>query len=140
MKADHHPGDEAVQVNILVSETCIGATYPTPAFSALVTQRMTQEAHTHLGEGYTMQGTVQASVTQVTQRGNEIVLQVSCVAMWGYSFPQQQQVQIKQQVAGKSKAQAIAILLHTPGVQTVSLESASVPTDVNHIHLVLVAM
>lgn len=141
VQPDHRVGEEAAQVTITVSETCTAMTYQTQALHALVTRILTQQALAHLGDGYTMQGMVQASVNQVTQggKGQEIV-HVTCAATWGYQFSHQQQVQIKAQIAGKRKDTAIHTLLHTPGVQSVSIESESLPTDVSHIHLVFVVM
>ncbi len=140
VKPDHQPGEEAAQVTILVSETCIGMTYHTQAFHTLVTQIITQQAHNQLGDGYTMQGAVQASINNVSQKGLAATLQTPIAAMWGYRFTQQQQAQIKAKINGKSKAQAITSLLHIPGVQSVSIGSESIPNNVNRIHLVFLVM
>ncbi len=54
-------------------------------------------------------------------------------------FSQAKQQQIKLTIRGKSKEEATALLLHTPGVQTVSLSvknGTTIPTDVEQIHLV----
>jgi hypothetical protein len=137
---DHLPGEEATQVRITVSETCSGTAYQTQAFHTQVTQMITQQAHQQLGDGYTLQGAVQATITRVSRQGQQITLQTTIAAPWGYQFTGGQQAQIKAQIAGKDKAQALQLLLHTPGVQTVSIDHASVPTDQGHIHLVFLAM
>lgn len=140
VKPDHQIGEEAVQVTILVSETCTGLTYRTEAWHTLATQIIAQQAHNQLGDRYTMQGEVQASINRVSQKEVAVTLQTTIAATWGYQFTQMQQTQIKAQIAGKSKSQALHTLLHIPGIQTVSIESASLPTDVNRIHLVFLAM
>jgi ABC-type proline/glycine betaine transport system ATPase subunit len=58
-----------------------------------------------------------------------------------YRFSQAQQQQLKLSIRGKSKSEANALLLRTPGVQTVSLSIKNgtiIPTDVQQIHLVFV--
>ena len=133
---DHQPGAEAAQVTILVSETCTGMTYQTQALHTLVTQIITQQASKQLGDRYTLQGAVQASINSVSRKGHEETLQTTIAATWGYQFTQERQVQIKAQIAGKQKDAALQTLLHMPGVQTVSIDSKRIPTNVSHIHIV----
>jgi len=45
---------------------------------------------------------------------------------------------MKLAIRGKSKEEALALLLHTPGVQTVSISTKNgnaLPTDIQRIHL-----
>ncbi len=142
---DHQPGDEAAQVNITVTETCTGMAYNTQAYQRLMTQIESQVARQQLGEGYSLIGATQSTITQVIPKDHgKSELQVKIAASWWYQFTQEQQAHIKALLAGKGKAQAIKTLLHLPGVQSVSLsitnERTTLPTDSTHIHLMFLIM
>ena len=136
---DHHPGEEATQVQVTISETCTGATYNTQAYQKLVTQYVTQEASRQLGEGYTLTGSIQSSILQATPKDHgTIMLQVKSTGSYVYQFTQEQQQNIKAIIAGKSKDQATSTLLHVPGVQSVSFSLShdeQLPADAGRIHL-----
>ncbi len=141
--ADHQPGEEAVQVSITVDETCTSSVYNTQAFIALTTQLATQDTMKRLGTGYTTTG-VQTSITQATPKEHgSRELEVKSVGLWTYQFGEAQQQAIKAMIAGKSQAQAKAILLHLTGVQSVSVSltnGTTLPTDVERIHLLLLQL
>ncbi len=135
---DHHVGEEAIQVQVMVDETCTGTTYTTQAVTTLATQRATQDAITRLGTGYTTTG-VQTRITQ-GQKANHgsSELQITSVSMWAYPFTQEQQTSIKAMITGMSKDKATATLLHLTGVQSVSItlkNGTTLPTDAQHISL-----
>jgi hypothetical protein len=134
-KTDHQPGEEATQVHITVSETCTGMTYITQAYQNRLMQIMNQYA----GDGYFPLGEIQSSITQATvQNAHRIQLHVSIAQDYTYQVSQQQQQDIKTLIAGKSKAQAINTLLHIPGIQSVSVSSATIPTDTLRIRVIVV--
>ncbi len=126
---DHKVGEEASQVQVTVSETCTGEVYDTSAFHDLLMQEITQQATEQVGTGYGLVGDLQTSTTKV---------QVKTSSTWVYQFSQAQQDQMKLTIRGKSKDEAITLLLHTPGVQTVSISTKhgnAIPTDIQRIHL-----
>ncbi len=132
---DHQPGEEARQVQITVSETCTGMTYNTHAYQSRLTQIINQRA----GDGYFPLGEIQSSITQaIVQNAHRTQLHVSIAQDYTYQVSQQQQQQLKTLIAGKGKAQAISILLHVPGIQSVSVSSATIPTDREHIRVIVV--
>jgi hypothetical protein len=135
---DHRAGNEATQVTITVSETCSGATYNTQAFQRLIAQHITQEASRQLGEGYIPTGVIQSSILQATPKDGSIILQVRSTASYAYQFTQEQQQKLEAMIAGKTQAQAITTLLHVPGLQSVSVSSATLPTDTKHIRVIVV--
>jgi hypothetical protein len=136
---DHQPGAEATQVQVMVSELCKGMVYHTQAYQSLTAQIANQEATYQLGNGYTLTGAVQSTITQATpQKQNTIALQVNIAGTYAYQLSQEQLQQLPTALAGKSKAQAIAFLLHTSGIQSVSVSSAILPTDAEHIHVMVV--
>ena len=137
---DHKAGSEATQVSITMSETCTGEVYDTSAFHDLLMQEITQQATKQVGTGYGLVGDLQASITKAAMniRQGTAALQVKVSSMWIYQFSQAQQNHIKIVIRGKSKEEATALLLHVPGVQTVSISiknGNAIPTDVQRIHL-----
>ncbi len=135
VKPDHQPGEEATQVHITVSETCTGMTYTTQAYQNQITQLITQ----HAGDGYLPLGQVQSTITQaVSQDHHRTQLHVTMAQNYAYQVSQQQQQNIKALIAGKSKAQATNAVLHIPGVQSVSVSGATIPTDIQRIRVIVV--
>jgi hypothetical protein len=135
VKPDHQPGEEATQVQITVSEMCTGTTYSTQAYQNRIMQIANQQA----GDGYTPIGQVQSTIIQATTQGhNRMQLHVMIAQTYAYQVSQEQQQHLKTLIAGKSKAQATSILLHTPGLQSVSVSSATIPTDTKHIRVIVV--
>jgi hypothetical protein len=57
---------------------------------------------------------------------------------YAYQVSPQQQQNMKILIAGKSKAQATNAVLHIPGIQSVSVSSATIPTDIHHIRVIVV--
>ena len=140
MTPDHKVGEEASQVQVTVSETCTGEVYDTGAFHDLLMQEISQQAIKQVGTGYGLVGDLQASITKATMniRQGTAALEVKVSSMWIYQFSQAQQNHMKIIIRGKSKEEATALLLHVPGVQTVSISiknGNAIPTDVQRIHL-----
>jgi hypothetical protein len=137
---DHHAGEEATQVEVMLSETCTGIVYSTQALAMLATTLATTDAHTRLGTGYTTTG-IQTSVihenTNQQQHGS-VDIQIQSVGLWAYLFTPEQQESMKAMIAGMSKDKAILTLLHMIGVQSVSImltNGTILPKDVQQIHL-----
>jgi hypothetical protein len=135
VKPDHLPGEDATHVQITVSETCTGMTYRTQDYQRRLTQIITQ----HAGDGYLPLGQVQSTITQaVPQDYHRTQLHVTMAQDYAYYVSPQQQRDIKTLIAGKSKAQATNAVLHIPGIQSVSVSSATIPTDTQHIRVIVV--
>ncbi len=135
---DHAVGAEATQVTVIVDKTCTAIVYDTQALTTLATHIATDGATKQFGTGYTTTG-VQTTITQATPNGyGTCDLQVKAVSLWAYPFTQEQQQAIKAMIAGTHKDKATATLLHLTGIQSVSISlknSTTIPTDVQHIHL-----
>src|SRR5579883_551248 len=143
--SDHPIGTEASQVRITVSEQCHGIAVPTSPYEQALMQAVEQEATAQSGTGYSLQGTVQARVIQVrTHMQGTIDVQVQARGMLVAQIRQEQQQHLKAMIAGKSKVQAIALLLGTPGIKTVSVTLSNngtvLPADVSQIHLAFLIM
>ena len=143
--SDHPAGTEASQVRVTVSERCRGIAVPTSPYEQALMQAVEQEATAQSGTGYSLQGTVQARVIQVrTNAQGTIDVQVQARGMLVAQIRQEQQQHLKAMIAGKSKVQAIALLLGTPGIKTVSVTLSNngtvLPADVSQIHLAFLIM
>jgi hypothetical protein len=137
---DHQPGTQATHVTITVSEACTGMVYNTQAMHQQVTQIATQEATKQLGNGYSLSGTINETITQATLKdnGSRVVLQVHITSAWSYQFTDQQQQHLMNSIAGKSHNAAMNSVLHTPGVQSASISGATLPTNTQHIRVMVV--
>ncbi len=135
---NHQPGEEATQVQVMVSETCTGIVYTTQALTTLATQNATQDANKRLGTGFTTTG-VQTRITQAhTTKNGRNELEIMSVSLWTFPFTQEQQSNIKAMIAGTSKDKATTIILHMTGVQSVSIilkNGTTLPPDEQNIHL-----
>lgn len=138
---DHEPGEEASTVTVTMDETCVGSVYQTQAFTTMTMQNATQDATKKLGTGYFPTG-VQTSITQATRKGHGVVdLHVKSNDVWAYQYGSEQEQSIKAMIAGMSKDKAKTTLLHLTGIQSASLtttNSATIPTDTTHIHVLFV--
>jgi len=135
---DHHIGDEAVHISVMVEGTCTGIVYNTQAFTTLTTYIATQDAQQHVGTGYSTTTGVYCTITGHLSDHSAIDLHVKVLSVWAYRFDEAQQQTIKAMIAGMSKDKAITTLLHLSSVQSVSLtltHGTTLPSDTQHIHL-----
>jgi hypothetical protein len=136
---NHQPGTEATQVTITVSETCTGTVYDTPQYQTQLTQMMDQQA-AKLGQGYSLTGAIQSTITYTTQHQNTVMLHVTSAATYAYQMSQDEQQQLAELVAGRNTAQATTMLLQVPGLQNVAITTTTknntLPTDARQIHII----
>jgi hypothetical protein len=136
---DHPVETESTQVQVRVSETCTGMVYNTQAMQNRLKQITTQKVTKQLGNSYSLLWTVNATITQAMSKDDgTIKVQAHIASTWSYQFTDQQEQHLINSIAGKSRNTAINLLLHTPGIQSVSVSSATLPTDTEHIHLMVV--
>jgi Baseplate J-like protein len=141
---NHHVGDEATQVTILLQETCTGETYETQAMQTAITEAVTAAAMQRLGANYIIEGEVQLTVLHVTSNTGPhggVLLRVKGTGMWAYRFTDAQLHTLALRISGKSRAQATSLLLDTPGVSQVVMNvsggTTTLPTDLARIHLLV---
>jgi hypothetical protein len=138
---DHQAGTEATEVQVTVSLICTGEVYRTSAYEAAVTQ-MVAHAALPLGPGYAQTGTIQASITETTYRPHgAVILLVKGAGTWTYQINQAERAAISESIAGKSKAQATAVLLAMPGVESAAIDeerSDQLPGDASRIQVIIV--
>ncbi len=140
--AEHSPGSEATQVKITVSQTCSAVAYNNDTLLQRATALLSQQALKQLGTGYSLFGDIQVTVTQATPQINRpVVLSFTCVGTWVYALSQTAQQHIKSAIAGKTKQQALQLLLSLPGVQSVTIagigDTKKLP-DLTRIHLFII--
>jgi hypothetical protein len=127
---DHQTGDKATQVQVSVSETCMGLTYDTKAMQAKVSRAQTMNHYHLLGNPRT----VIQNITAGKEPGT-YTLSVQGTAIWVYQFSQRELETLAGRIAGKSTRDATKYLLQTVGVQQVSFSSSgTLPSDVSKIH------
>lgn len=136
-KPDHLLGVEATQVQVVVSESCTGIVYDSQALQNRVQQITSQYALQQFGSNYSLSGQITDTITQATSKGNSITLKVRLSASYDYRFSSLEQQRMISSIAGKSRNEAISTLLHTDGVQSVSVSAGTLP-DSTHIRLLVI--
>jgi hypothetical protein len=132
---DHHRGERATQVQVTVAETCTGVVYETSAFHRLI------QAQQQPIEHYRLSADVQITVKSVTEGRNPgtSTMNVQSTATWVYAFSPSDTASMAKSIAGKSPKEATHSLLHTTGVQSVSLSTdTTLPTNPEKIHWIVV--
>ena len=142
--ADHHPGAEATHIQVTVTQTCSAVAYNNDTLLQKATALLSTQARKQLGAGYSLLGDIQVTVNQatVTHHTQPIVISFTCVGTWVYALSQTAQQHIKMLVAGKTKQQALQLLLSQNGIASVTisgiLDTKKLPDDLTHIHLFII--
>ncbi len=144
-------GAEATQVTVAVRVTCRAEVYNADQVQARVTTLLNQEATTHLGRAYVLQGEVTSivsTITTVDTRQGVVSLQVQTEGTWAYHLSAAQLHALTTLVAGTPLQQTRAILLHTQGIHQVTVTSTdwwddasqqTLPQDPNRIQVVVIS-
>ena len=135
-RSDHEVGDKATQVQVTVSQTCIGVAYDTQQFQQVVRQAQTQGADSER-RAYSQLSGIQATVQKTAPASQPGTYQITVQSRgtWVYQFSAATLSHLAKSIAGKNIQQAIPFLLHTAGIQQVSFSaSGSLPSDPQKIH------
>jgi hypothetical protein len=142
VSSDHRPGEEAKQVTVTVSDTCTGIAYAAHDVDATATQMITTDAVNRLGSGYSPIGDIQTTIVQATihsTRQGGVHVTVQAAGTWVYQITPRIQAQLAVLIAGKTKQQAIAILLQFPGIAgaqiTLQGGNPTLPQDANALRI-----
>ncbi len=141
--SDHQIGDEATQVQVTVSQTCSALAYNKDALHKEAETLLTKTARNSLGAHFVLFGGVQvtilhATTTNITQGLTTLALRIQ--GTWIYQITQSEQEQIKHVVAGKSKKDALHLLLVLPGIKNASIQwsdfgdDTTLPNNEERIH------
>jgi VCBS repeat-containing protein len=134
--SNHQPGDEAIEVQVTVSEACSTIAFNKGAAQTQASRILNNLAAKKLGTGYRLFGSIQVTVTQAAHTPQNLVL--SLQGTWVY---QVDEGRIKNLVAGKPRLEAIRLLTAMPGVAHITIagieDNKPLPDDVSHIHLLI---
>lgn len=142
--SNHVAGDKASNVTVTVQVTCTQEVYDQQAALSMAVNLLMQEAANNLGPDYALVGNVKSTVTQVTmtnpQQGT-LSLFVTAEGIWVYQFSTAQKQALANMVAGKSKADALALLVQQPGVSQAEIAISgggnTLPQDPHHILIII---
>lgn len=149
---DHPAESPAVRVMVFVTVTCRGETYDKGAVMQLAQAKLDQQAAA-LGAGYAPAGSISSDVTQevtgttIPRNAGTLVLLVSAQGTWAYQFSVADLHQDARLLAGKSLAQARALLVSREAghLQQVVIhlsgwwsDGLTFPTNADAIHVLAV--
>ena len=142
---DHQVGDRAAKVTVNVALTCIGEAYDQQAALTMAANLLNSEAKTTLSADYALAGNIQTRVTQATvvdTKQGVIALLVSAEGVWVYQISDGQKQDMITMIAGKSKQDALDVLLKQVGVRKVDIQvsesdGATLPLDTSQIALTI---
>ncbi len=144
LHTDHPIGSEATHVTITLSVTCQAEVYDEQAVQQLASSALAEQARTTLGTGYSVQGTIKTTVTQVatTEAAHgTLSLLVSAQGTWSYQFSTVEITQLSRRIAGLPRQQAIHLLKYNRHIQAVSITETwnvtTIPTDPTHIQVMV---
>jgi len=144
LHTDHPVGSEATRVTISLSVTCQAEVYDAQAVQQLASTALGEQARTSLGAGYSVQGPIKTSVTQVatTEAAHgTLSLLVDAQGTWSYQFSSTEITHLSRQIAGLPRQQAIHLLKQDGHIQAVSItqtwNATDIPTDPAHIQVMV---
>jgi len=131
-------GLEAHTLTVTVSDSCMGVAYDQQAVQTALVQHMTAQAHVELGAGYTLLGDLLVTVRQAPQSPQgTLTLTAQGTGVWAYQFTEAELQHLSSLIAGKSRQQATALLLHQPGVTEVAMSTGTLPTNPQRIRVLV---
>jgi hypothetical protein len=147
VSTNHPIGSEATHLTITLSVTCQAEVYDEQAVQQLASAALSEQARTTLGTGYSAQGPIKTSVTQVatTEAAHgTLSLLVSVQGTWSYQFSSPEISQLSRQIAGLPRQEAVRLLKHNPYIQTVSITETwnvtTIPSDPAHIQVMVLGV
>ncbi|HTI13722.1 MAG TPA: hypothetical protein VL461_04000 [Dictyobacter sp.] len=115
-------GANIPSTQITVSAKCTGVAYDRTAAQSLTQTRLQTEAKTAPGPGYALVGNVVTNITQVQQHNQSISLLTSAHGVWAYQFSDTLKQQLAKEIAGKTVADAQALLKSQQGIANVQIK------------------
>jgi VCBS repeat-containing protein len=144
---DHPVGSEATHVTITLTVTCQAEVYDEQAVQQLASAALGEQARTTLGAGYSVQGAIKTSVTQIatTEAAHgTLSLLVNAQGTWSYQFSNVEINQLSRQIAGLPRQQAIHLLKQDGHIQAVSItetwNATTLPGDPAHIQMMVLGV
>ncbi len=143
--SDHNAGDRATNVTVTVKVTCSGEVYDQQAAQLIASNLLKQQAAKTPGPGYALVGDLTTKVTQVMvtdPNKGTLLLQVKAEGIWVFQFSAAQKQALANLIAGKSKQNALALLVKQPGVAKADIvlsggDGNTLPADPTQITIVV---
>jgi hypothetical protein len=143
--ADHKAGDVAKTVTVQVSVSCTEETYDFAAAQQMTMSLLRAKAQSDpaLGPSYALDGQIVTSIlsdTVVSAQG-QVNIVAQAQGLWVYSFTDQAQQSIKQELVKRTKADALNVLQHQQGVASAKIDLSSgnvMPANASDITLKIV--
>jgi hypothetical protein len=143
--SDHNAGDRATNVTVTVKVTCSGEVYDLQAAQLIASNLLKQQAAKTPGAGYALVGDLTTKVTQVMvtdPKKGTLLLQVKAEGIWVFQFRDAQKQALANLIAGKSKQNALALLVKQPGVAKADIvvsggDGNTLPADPTQITIVV---
>ncbi len=138
---DRNVGDEATKVTVMVSESCMAGAYTKSDFQAKVQQALAQQAGRTIGKDYILSSYTLNSPLKTDMQQGKLVFAGTFQGRMIYEFRSQELTTLRQQLAGKTRQQAGAILSHLNGVEHVTFQlgkNDNFPVDSAHINFLFV--
>jgi len=144
VQSDHHTGDEAATVTVIVSNHCTALAYNQEAVQTQAIRFYTAQAATNVGTGYSLVGAMRVSVLHGRLTNGETgtaFLMVRVSGTWMFQIGSKQEQYIKRLIAGKQEKEAKHLILAIHGVQRATISSGSdtttLPQDPGHIRILI---
>lgn len=144
IQANHQVGERAQTVTVTVIVTCKEEVYDYQAAQKLATSLLQTQVtdDPQLGSAYALDGTLVLNVQSdtVASVDGQVGLAIQARGVWVYTFSALHLHQLAEQIAGKSQADARALLLKQAGVSVVQLSTTGeLPADPTAIQIVVKA-
>jgi hypothetical protein len=144
---DHPIGSEATHVTITLSVICQAEVYDQQAVQQIASATLGEQARTKLGAGYSVQGAIKTTVSQVvtTEAAHgTLSLLVTAQGTWSYQFSSAHINQLSRRIAGLPRQQALHLLKHDPNIQAVNItetwNATNLPSDPAHIQVMVLGI
>src|SRR6266571_2243840 len=142
--SNHQAGDAALQVHVTVAITCTSIAYADADVNTNATQALTSQASNMLGSDYAQLGAIHVTIVHATTIDHQgsATLVVQLTGTWVYQLSPGIRQQLLSHIAGKTKEQAVTLVLAQPGIAGVQISvsggNRSLPQDMRNIHIVIV--
>jgi hypothetical protein len=141
LTSDHHAGDAATSLQVTVTAIRRGLASARNAVEEAAQQALTHQAARQLERGYTLSGAVQVTILQARltdQARGMATVWMQAEATYTYQLSPQEVRYIRHLIVGTSRREALSDLLQLPGIQSATVNAATLPADPDTIQIVIV--
>jgi hypothetical protein len=147
LSTNHPIGSEATRVTITLSVTCQAEVYDQQAVQQVASATLSEQVRTTLGIGYSIQGTIKTTVTQIATNEaahGTLSLLVSAQGTWSYQFSSTEITRLIRRIAGLPQQEAVRALKQGGHIQAVTITETwnvtRLPIDPAHIQVMVLGV